>query len=241
VTDEKNKVNGTPQETAEETTAKKDKKISADSPPGENQTVAEKENEISEKAKTATDGAKETPKEHSKPTGEETEKEQSKPTGEEEIRSLQNRLLDSQCKIEKIAKELDETKNIFRRTVAEYENYRKRTAKEKTEIYENGMISAVESLLPIIDTLEMALAAPTQDENFKKGVEMTLTAAKTALEKLGVEEIDAINKPFDPNIHAAISRREVEGLERGIVVDQFQKGYRTKTKIIRHASVIVSC
>ncbi len=158
----------------------------------------------------------------------------------EDVEALQNRLLDAQSRLDKTAKELEDTKNVFQRTLAEYDNFRKRTAKEKSETFNNGVITAVTGIIPVIDTLEMALSAPTSDENFKKGIEMTLTAAKSALKGLGVEEIDALGQPFDPKIHSAVMQEEKEGVEAGTVIAQFQKGYRIQDKVIRPAAVSVS-
>ena len=159
----------------------------------------------------------------------------------EDIETLQNQLIDTQSRLEKAVKDLDDTKNVFQRTLAEYDNFRKRTAKEKAETFNNGVISAVNAIIPVIDTLEMALNAPTEDENYKKGIEMTLTSAQNALKKLGVEEIEALDKPFDPNIHSAVMQSEKEGVEPGIVIRQFQKGYRMGDRVIRPAVVTVSC
>lgn len=157
------------------------------------------------------------------------------------IETLENRLIESEKKLEIAQKELDESKDIFQRTLAEYDNYRKRTAKEKAESYNNGLVSAVSGLLPVIDTLEMALNAPCSDENYKKGIELTLTSAHTALEKLGVEEIKALGQVFDPNLHSAVMQESVEGTEPGIVTKQLQKGYKFGDRIIRHSTVAVSC
>jgi molecular chaperone GrpE len=159
----------------------------------------------------------------------------------EDIEALQNQLIDTQSKLEKAVKDLDDTKNVFQRTLAEYDNFRKRTAKEKAETFNNGVISAVNAIIPVIDSLEMARNAPTEDENYKKGIEMTLTSAQNALKKLGVEEIEALDKPFDPNIHSAVMQSEKEGVEPGIVIRQFQKGYRMGDRVIRPATVTVSC
>ena len=159
----------------------------------------------------------------------------------EDIETLQNQLIDTQSKLDKAVKDLDDTKNVFQRTLAEYDNFRKRTAKEKAETFNNGVISAVNEIIPILDTLEMALNAPTEDENYKKGIEMTFTTAKNALKKLGVEEIEALDKPFDPKIHSAVMQSEKEGVEPGIVIRQLQKGYRMGDRIIRPAAVTVSC
>ena len=160
---------------------------------------------------------------------------------EKTIETLTSRLTEANKKAEAARKLADETKEAHIRTLAEYDNYRKRTAKEKTDSYNNGLVSAITGILPVIDTLEMALSAPTSDENFKKGIEMTLTTAQNALKNLGVEEIEAEGRPFDPTVHNAVMQQQVEGTERGIVVKRLQKGYKTGDRVIRPATVIVSC
>lgn len=160
---------------------------------------------------------------------------------EENSETLDSKLIDTENKLEKVNKELDETKDRLQRTLAEYDNYRKRTTKEKAETYSNGKIDAVVGLLPVLDTMEIALNAPCTDENYKKGIELTYNTAVNALKKLGVEEIEALGKAFDPNFHNAVMQEEAEDTEAGIVTKQFQKGYKIGEKVIRTATVAVSC
>ena len=157
------------------------------------------------------------------------------------IETLETALIESEKKLEAATKELEDTKNTFQRTLAEYDNYRKRTTKEKADNYNAGRTDAVKAILPMLDTLEMALAAPCSDENYKKGIELTYTTAMNSLKNMGVEQIDALNQPFDPNFHNAVMQQETEGVEPGIVVNVFQKGYKMCDKIIREATVVVSC
>lgn len=157
------------------------------------------------------------------------------------IETLETALIESEKKLEAATKELEDTKNTFQRTLAEYDNYRKRTTKEKADNYNTGRTDAVKAILPMLDTLEMALAAPCSDENYKKGIELTYTTAMNSLKNMGVEQIDALNQPFDPNFHNAVMQQETEGVEPGIVVNVFQKGYKMGDKIIREATVVVSC
>ena len=157
------------------------------------------------------------------------------------IEMLETALIESEKKLESATKELEDTKNTFQRTLAEYDNYRKRTTKEKADNYNAGRTDAVKAILPMLDTLEMALAAPCSDENYKKGIELTYTTAMNSLKNMGVEQIDALNQPFDPNFHNAVMQQETEGVEPGIVVNVFQKGYKMGDKIIREATVVVSC
>lgn len=138
-------------------------------------------------------------------------------------------------------KEAENAKDTLMRTAAEYDNYRKRTAKEKEASFGNGVSSAVAELLPVIDTLEMAVAAPTQDEAYRRGVEMTLTKCAAAFEKLGVTEIKAQGEPFDPELHAAVMQEAAtEELPSGTVTKVLQKGYTLHGKVIRHATVAVA-
>ena len=157
------------------------------------------------------------------------------------IEMLETALIESEKKLEAATKELEDTKNTFQRTLAEYDNYRKRTTKEKADNYNAGRTDAVKAILPMLDTLEMALAAPCSDENYKKGIELTYTTAMNSLKNMGVEQIDALNQPFDPNFHNAVMQQETESVEPGIVVNVFQKGYKMGDKIIREATVVVSC
>lgn len=154
-------------------------------------------------------------------------------------KTLEN-LVNTEKKLEETVKELESTKDTFQRTLAEYDNFRKRTAKEKQENFTTGKIEAVTSLLPIIDTLEIALASPCKDEEYKKGIEMVMTTAKNTLSTLGVEEIESVGKEFDPNIHAAVMQEESDEHESGIVTKQFQKGYKMGDKVIRPATVAVA-
>lgn len=126
------------------------------------------------------------------------------------------------------------------RVMAEYDNYRKRTEKEKQSLVSLGTALALERILPVADTLEIAAEAETIDLDYKKGVELTLTMFISALNSLGITEIDALGKPFDPNIHNCVSTEETEDEEGGIVVKILQKGYCYGDRVIRPASVSVS-
>ena len=129
----------------------------------------------------------------------------------------------------------------YLRMAAEYDNFRKRSAREQDAAFGNGVAHAVSQILSILDTLEMAEAAPTADENFKKGVTLTLEKAKAAFEALKVEEIPALGQPFDPAVHNAVMQKAAEnGEESGTVLQVFQKGYKLGDKVIRHATVIVA-
>ena len=134
-----------------------------------------------------------------------------------------------------------QAKDQLLRTAAEYDNFRRRSAKEQDAAFNNGVGFAVNQILTILDTLEMAANAACTDENYKKGVVMTLDKASAALTALKVEEIPAEGQPFDPNLHNAVMQKPVEdGQKSGTVVQVFQKGYKIGDRIIRHATVVVA-
>lgn len=128
----------------------------------------------------------------------------------------------------------------YRRMLAEYDNYRKRTQREKDSIYGDAMIATIGALLPVLDNLERAAAQPTADEAYKKGVEMTLKQMYECLAKLKVEEIPAEGAAFDPELHSAVMHIEDESLGENIVAEVFQKGFTLNGRVIRHAMVKVA-
>ncbi len=141
---------------------------------------------------------------------------------------------------EKLANELADEKNKYLRLVAEYDNFRKRSAKEKLESYGDATAKAISEMLPIYDNFERALQAETTDENFKKGVTMIFNQYSEFLKKLNVEIIDPIGQEFDPNVAQAINQIEDEKLGENEVAQVFQKGYKIGDKIIRYAMVVVA-
>ena len=145
-----------------------------------------------------------------------------------------------QQKIEALEKELADEKEKYLRLVAEYYNYRTRSLKEKQDAYDNALTKAVTEVLSVIDNFERALTAECADANFKKGVEMIFRQYTAILEKLGVKEIEAEGKPFDPNFHNAVSQITDENLGENTVAAVLQKGYIMGNKVIRHAMVTVA-
>ena len=131
-------------------------------------------------------------------------------------------------------------KEQFLRLAAEYDNYRKRTAKEKENLWTDAKADTVQAFLPVYDNLERALKQETADEAYKKGVEMTMSQLKEVFAKLGVTEIEAQGKPFDPNLHNAVMHIEDENLEENTVAQVFQAGFMLGEKVIRFAMVQVA-
>ena len=131
-------------------------------------------------------------------------------------------------------------KEQFLRLAAEYDNYRKRTAKEKENLWTDAKADTVQAFLPVYDNLERALKQETADEAYKKGVEMTMNQLKEVFAKLGITEIEAEGKPFDPNLHNAVMHIEDENLGENTVAQVFQAGFMLGEKVIRFAMVQVA-
>lgn len=131
-------------------------------------------------------------------------------------------------------------KDKYLRLAAEYDNYRRRSQKEKENTYSDGKADTVLQLLPVYDNLARALKAECSDPNFYKGVEMTMTQLLGIFEKLGVTPIEAEGQPFDPTEHNAVVHVEDETLGENLVVEEFQKGFKLNDKVIRFAMVKVA-
>ena len=136
--------------------------------------------------------------------------------------------------------ELKNGKDKYMRLFAEFDNFRKRTAKEKTEAYGDSAAKTIAEILPALDNFDRALDTPCSDENFKKGIEMIFTQITDILGKLGVTEIEALGQPFNPNLHNAIKQVESEDGESDVICEVFQKGYKLGDRIIRHSMVAVN-
>ena len=157
---------------------------------------------------------------------EETEKEN--PNGE---------LEEAKKKISELQKKCDETNDKYLRIMAEYDNFRKRTAKERDGIYKDAYSDAIKEILPLVDNMERACAYANGEE-LAKGVGMIVSSISDTLKKMGVSEIET--KKFDPNLHNAVMHVEDENLGEGEIVEVFQKGYMLGDKVIRHAMVKVA-
>lgn len=157
------------------------------------------------------------------------------------LKRAEAELAEVKKKAEATEAELATERDKYLRMLAEYDNYRRRTAKEKESIYTDAVADAVSELLPIIDTLEKAVSEIPEGEEeapFAKGMRLTLKVAGDALRKLDVTEIETVT--FDPNLHNAVGHIEDETRGEGEIVDVFQKGYRKGDKVIRFAMVRVA-
>lgn len=144
-------------------------------------------------------------------------------------------------KLEQAQQEVDGLKDRLLRKAAEFDNFRKRSAREHDAAFSDGVASAVTALLPVLDTLELAAKAETADENYKKGVLLTLEKSREVLAKLEVQEIEAAGRPFDPALHEAVMQQPAsEETPAGTVAAVFLKGYTLHGRVVRHASVAVA-
>ncbi len=145
--------------------------------------------------------------------------------------------------LQEVLKKSDENYDLFLRSQAEIENLKKRGAKDKEEWIKYSTESLIKELLPVVDNLEKAISH-SQDENsltaLREGVELTLKGLLDTLGKAGVEKVAAAGEKFDPNFHHAVSEMEDEGVEPGVVIQELQKGYRLRERLIRPALVVVS-
>lgn len=143
--------------------------------------------------------------------------------------------------MEQAVRQLEATKDQFTRLAAEYDNYRKRTAKEKETLYQDAKADTIKEFLSVYDNLERAAAAPGgEDDPHKKGLEMIFAQYKELLKKLGVSEIEAQGQPFDPERHEAVMHVDDENFGENEVAQVFQAGFALGDKVIRHAVVQVA-
>ncbi len=146
------------------------------------------------------------------------------------------------CKeeLQKKQEELEELTDRYKRVMAEFENYKKRSSKERENLYGSILGDVVEAVLPVLDNLENAAKVETKDENYKQGVELVLKQFKDVLKSKGVEEIEAIGTTFDPELHEAVSSVQDESKESQEIVQEYRKGYKFGNKVIRHSMVVVA-
>lgn len=142
----------------------------------------------------------------------------------------------------KLQEKVDELEDRVKRQMAEFDNFRKRTDKEKTAMFETGAKSVIEKILPVVDNFERGLAAIPEDEQktpFAEGMGMVYKQLMQELEKLEVKPIEAIGCEFDPNLHNAVMQVESEEYESGIIAQELQKGYTYRDTVVRHSMVAV--
>ena len=146
------------------------------------------------------------------------------------------------AKCEAMQAKIDELEDRVKRQMAEFENFRKRTEKEKAMMFETGAKSVIDKILPVVDNFERGLATiPEDDENsaFANGMKMIYKQMMDELEKLGVKPIEAVGQEFDPNFHNAVMQVESEEYESGVVAQELVKGYMYHESVVRHSMVAV--
>ncbi len=162
---------------------------------------------------------------------------------EENLEELEDNNLDVESikkLIEDQKNELEEKDDRLKRLMAEFENYKKRSSKEREGLYNSLVGDIFSSLLPILDNLEKAAEVKTEDENYKQGVELVLKQFKDVLKQNGVEEIESVGKTFNPELHEAITSVTDENLGVQEIKEEYRKGYMIGDKVIRHSLVVVA-
>lgn len=145
-----------------------------------------------------------------------------------------------QARLDEAAAALADREKQYQYLAAEYDNFRRRSAKEKTDAYASAKADAALAFLPVFDNLQRALATPCGDEAYAKGVEMTMAQLRQVLENLGITEIEALGQTFDPNVHNAVMHVDDEAAGENTVVEVFQTGFKMGEKVIRFAMVKVA-
>ena len=141
---------------------------------------------------------------------------------------------------DKFEQQIEDLTDRLKRSMAEFDNYRKRTEKEKSNMYIIGAKDIVEKMLPIVDNFERGLAQAPEDDPFAEGMKMIYKQMMTAFDEMGVKAIEAVGKEFDPNLHNAVMHVEDESVGENVVVEEFQKGYTYKDFVVRHSMVKVA-
>ncbi len=162
----------------------------------------------------------------------------------EELENNKEKIEQENCaednELSKIKVELEETTDRLKRLMAEFDNFKKRSAKERENLYNSLISDIVSSFLPIVDNLEKAVGSKTEDEGYKQGVELVLKQFIDVLNSLGVKEIETIGTTFNPEYHEAVSSVQDENLGEKEVKEVYRKGYKIGDRVIRHAMVVVA-
>ncbi len=158
----------------------------------------------------------------------------------EEAKEEKNEKNEKNEEIQKLKDEANALNDKYLRLLAEFDNYKRRTQKEKEGTYDLAVGNTINDIIPVLDTLEISMKNETGNvEDYRKGIELVIKKFNDTLLKLGVTPIEAVGKPFDPEFHNAVMNSEDGEGESGTVLDEFQKGYMLKDKVIRHSMVKV--
>ncbi len=164
---------------------------------------------------------------------------ETQPKPEKKAKKSSAKTADLEAKLDATQKELEAARDQYQRMLAEYANYKRRTEQEKEQIGAFTKAEILAGLLTSIDNMEKAMASEDGD-NYKTGVDLVMRQFVEALQKLGLEKIEALNAPFDPNIHNAVMREDADGVEPETVTAVFQEGYKVGERVLRPAMVKVA-
>ena len=162
---------------------------------------------------------------------------------DEELKAEKKKLFGKKNKIDKKDEKIEELTDRLTRQMAEFDNFRKRTEKEKSQMYEIGARDIIEKILPIVDNFERGLSSMPEEEKatpFAEGMEKVYKQLMTTLESIDVKPIEAVGKEFDPDFHNAVMHVEDEELGENIIAEEFQKGYTYRNNVVRHSMVKVA-
>ncbi|GIP35856.1 nucleotide exchange factor GrpE [Paenibacillus sp. J2TS4] len=166
---------------------------------------------------------------------------ETKTSSDDELQTEGEAILDN--RLEELRKEADENYQRYLRAQADFDNFRRRTRQEKEESAKYASLPLIEQLLPVVDNFERAIDSSKETNDFDalvKGLEMTFRQLDQVLKQEGLEQIEAVGQPFNPEYHQAVMQVESEEHEEGIIVEELQKGYKLKEKVVRPAMVKVS-
>lgn len=200
--------------------------------------------EAVEEAKKEAEASKEEEKEAETEVKEETSEEEKAQTEDQtEEKSSGKKFFGKKDKKDKKDEKIEELTDRLTRQMAEFDNFRKRTEKEKSQMYEVGAKDIIEKILPVVDNFERGLDAVTEDQKedpFVQGMEKVYKQFITVLESMDVKPIEAVGNPFDPNFHNAVMHVEDENFGENEVAEEFQKGYTYRDSVVRHSMVKVA-
>lgn len=160
---------------------------------------------------------------------------------EEKVKKEKNKEEHKEKNKEMVPKQdYDELDDRYKRILAEFENFKKRSAKERDGLYNSVLSDVIEVILPVVDNLENAAKVETKDESYKQGVELVLKQFKDVLASKGIEEIKAVGETFDPSLHEAVSSIQDDEKGEKEIVQEYRKGYKIGNRVIRHSMVVVA-
>ena len=197
----------------------------------------EAEKEIPETEEPVTEPVEESPE---ATAGENPEGEKEAEAAEEKESKGKTSFFGKKKKDNKLEQQVEDLTDRLKRNMAEFDNFRKRTEKEKSSMYIIGAKDIIEKILPVVDNFERGLAQATEGDPFAEGMEKIYKQLTTTLESLGVEPIEAVDKEFNPDLHNAVMHVEDESVGDNIIVEELQKGYTYKGFVVRHSMVKVA-